>query len=357
VALFANHTSTTPYGHVLDVLLAGQVKVVRIFGPEHGFRGTADAGAKVGNEVDGKTGLPIVSLYGKKRKPGKEELDDVDVVVFDIQDLGCRFYTYISSLQEVMEGCFALNKKVMVLDRPNPNGGYVDGPILDTNYRSFVGMQPVPVVYGMTMGEYGAMLIGQGWLRLPKRNYKPLFQVVRNKDYFHRSEYVLPEKPSPNIPDNSIVYLYPGTCFFEGTILSEGRGTPHPFAWVGHPNLPNTGFQFTPVAIAGAVKPKLKDQLCNGYNLYDSNYRRVQKMIGNQLFLKPLLDAYKAFPGKDSFFLKPSGGGQYFFDKLAGSNQLRKQMVAGKSEAEIRRSWAPGLAAFRKIRAKYLLYP
>ncbi|HEX6915296.1 MAG TPA: DUF1343 domain-containing protein [Chitinophagaceae bacterium] len=367
VAVFANHTATVGNSHLVDTLKKLGVNIVKAFGPEHGFRGTADAGQKLDNYIDSATGIPVISLYGKKRRPSAADLADVDVLLFDIQDVGVRFYTYISSLQEYMEAAFEYGKPLMILDRPNPNGHYVDGPVLDTAYRSFVGMQPVPVVYGMTIGEYARMIAGEKWLSekaneryayyLGAQNSPDTafhFLVIKCANYDHYSKYELPVKPSPNLPDYASIYWYPSTCFFEGTVLSEGRGTDHPFCIFGHPALPKTLFAFTPTAREGAANPKFKGQRCFGWNLYGTK-DEVLKTVDNQLQLKYLLQAWRLFPSKDSFFLRPKTG-QYFFDKLAGSDELRKQIIAGKSEAEIRESWEPALQRFKTIRRKYLLY-
>ncbi|MBW0176492.1 DUF1343 domain-containing protein [Sediminibacterium sp.] len=371
VGIFANHTATIGDRHLVDTLYTLGVKITKAFGPEHGFRGTADAGEKIDNYVDPYTGIPVVSLYGKKRKPSAEDLADVDVLLFDIQDVGTRFYTYISSLQEFMDAAFEHGKPLMILDRPNPNGFYVDGPILDTAYKSFVGMQPIPIVYGMTMGEYALMLAGEKWLS-PKANeryeyYRRAknsppdtlfhFQVIKNQNYTHKSQYELPAKPSPNLPDMSSIYWYASTCFFEGTVLSEGRGTDHPFSIFGHPYLPKNMYAFTPTSRDGAKEPKLKDRQSYGWNLFGTK-DEVLKKVDNKIQLKYLLEAYKLFPDKDNFFIKPKSEKptDYFFNKLAGSDQLMNQIKAGKTEKEIRDSWAPGIAAFKKIRKQYLLY-
>jgi uncharacterized protein YbbC (DUF1343 family) len=367
VAVFANHTATIGSTHLVDSLKKLGINIVKAFGPEHGFRGTADAGAKVDNYIDETTGIPVISLYGKKRKPSADDLADVDILLFDIQDVGVRFYTFISSLQEFIEAAFENSKPLMILDRPNPNGHYVDGPVLDTAYKSFVGMQPVPIVYGMTVGEYAMMIAGERWLT-PKANakhdyYKVAensadtafhFLVIKCKNYDHTSKYELPLKPSPNLPDYASIYWYPSTCFFEGTVLSEGRGTDHPFCIFGHPLLPKNLYSFTPTPRDGATAPKQMNKLCYGWNLYDTK-ANVLKKVNGRIQLKYLLDAYQLFPGKDSFFIRPKSG-QYFFDKLAGDDNLRKQIVAGKTEAEIRASWQPKLDAFKKTRKKYLLY-
>jgi uncharacterized protein YbbC (DUF1343 family) len=372
VGIFANHTATIGNRHLVDTLLSLGIKITKAFGPEHGFRGTADAGEKVENYNDSATGIPVISLYGKKRKPTPEDLADVDVLLFDIQDVGTRFYTFISSLQEFMEAAFENSKPLMILDRPNPNGSYVDGPVLDTAYRSFVGMQPVPIVYGMTVAEYAMMIAGEKWLT-PKANekydyYKRAenskdtafhFQVIKCSNYTHKSGYKLPVKPSPNLPDYVSIFWYPSTCFFEGTVLSEGRGTDHPFAYFGHPSLPRQSysFSFTPASRDGAKDPKLKDQLCYGMDMY--SWELAGKLIlTHQLHIELLIDAYKAFPDKEKFFIIPKSGNtdQSFFNKLAGNNELMAQLKAGKTEKEIRDSWQPKLNAFKAIRKKYLFY-
>lgn len=373
VAVFANQTSTVGNTHLVDTLQKSGVTIKVIFGPEHGFRGTADAGEKVESTIDQATGVPVVSLYGKKRVPSKEDLEGVDVMLFDIQDVGVRFYTYISSLQEYMETAIKYNIPLIVLDRPNPNGHYVDGPVLETKYKSFVGMQPVPVVYGMTVGEYAKMLLEEGWLSKeamdaytqnvlaatypPGASYFSL-NVIPNANYTHKSKYVLPVKPSPNLPDIQSIYWYPSTCFFEGTVLSEGRGTDKPFEIFGHPSMPKNLYQFTPTSRDGAKDPKLKDQVCYGWNV-SGTPAEVLKKVNNKVQLSYLLKAYQLFPEKDKFFILPKSGNadESFFNKLAGNASLMQQIKAGKSEKEIRKSWETKLKAFKKIRKKYLLYP
>lgn len=366
VGLFANHTATIGNKHLVDTLLALGVNITRAFGPEHGFRGTADAGEKVANYVDAATGIPVISLFGSKRKPTADDLKDVDILLFDIQDVGTRFYTYISSLQEFMEAAFENSKPLMILDRPNPNGFYIDGPVLDTAFRSFVGMQPVPIVYGMTIAEYALMIAGEKWLS-EKANEKYAyylraqnspdtafhFQVIKCAGYTHESRYRLPVKPSPNLPDMSSIYWYASNCLFEGTALSEGRGTDHPFAIIGHPSLPKTLFAFTPTSRDGAKEPKFRDQQCYGWNLSG------EKAVTDGRFqLDYLLKAYRLFPDKENFFLQPKSGNMMrsSFNRLAGNSELMEQIKAGKTEAEIRKSWQPKIEAFKKIRKKYLLY-
>ena len=368
VGIFANNTATVGHTHLIDTLQKSGVNITKAFGPEHGFRGMANAGEKVDNYIDSQTGIPIISLYGKKRKPSAEDLADVDVLLFDIQDVGVRFYTYISSLQEFMESAIENKKSLIILDRPNPNGFYVDGPVLDTAFKSFVGMQPVPVVYGLTIGEYAKYLVGENLLKKDasaltsgRKNTSDALKltVIKCRNYTHASKYILPEKPSPNLPDVGSVYWYPSTCFFEGTVLSEGRGTDKPFQIFGHPSLPKNLYAFTPVANARASDPKLKSQKCYGWNLSGSDEQILQK-VNNHIQIKYLLEAYKLFPDKENFFIKPKQANarlaDYHFNRLAGNAELMQQIIDGKTEAEIRASWQPKLTAFKKIRKKYLLY-
>ncbi len=371
VGVFANQTSMINQTHLVDTLTRLGIKVTKIFGPEHGFRGNADAGEKVDTYTDDATGITVVSLYGSKTKPSPQDLADVDIILFDIQDVGIRFYTYISSLQGLMESAISNNKPLVVLDRPNPNGFYVDGPVLEPAYKSFVGMQPIPVVYGMTIGEYAKMLLGEQWLdwkfirkqdnrvslgeALGFQSERPDFKltVIKCKNYSHAKKYTLPIQPSPNLAEMGSVYWYPSTCFFEGTVLSEGRGTAHPFQIFGHPSLPNFLYAFTPESNAGAKDPKLKDKRCYGWNLFET-----KEPFPTQIQLRWLLNAYKQFPAKDSFFIRPKSGRpeDYFFNKLAGTSTLMQQIIEGRSEDEIRESWQPALEAFKQIRRKYLLY-
>lgn len=368
VALFANHTSVVKDKHLADVLKENGIQITKVFAPEHGFRGKADAGEKVNNSIDGETGIPVVSLYGSKRKPSAEDMQDVDVVIFDIQDVGVRFYTYISSLQDMMEACISFNKPLVVMDRPNPNGFYVDGPVLDMKYKSFVGMQPVPVIYGMTIGEYATMLLKENMLTVPSPDAtvqidggtpekKFSLTVIKNENYTHSSKYVLPVKPSPNLPDIQTIYLYPSTCFFEGTVLSEGRGTDKPFKVFGHPSLPKDLYSFTPNPTDGAKSSKLYGQQCYGWNI-DGSVEEVVKEVDNKLQLKYLMEAYRLFPDKSSFFILPKSGKieESFFNKLAGNNELWQQLKNGVSEEDIRKSWEPKLSAFKQMRKKHLLY-
>ena len=373
VGVFANQTSMVGNTHLVDTLQKLGVMIKVIFSPEHGFRGTADAGGKVDSYVDEQTHIPVVSLYGKKRRPSLEDVKDVDILIFDIQDVGVRFYTFISSLQEYMEAAFEYAKPLLLLDRPNPNGFYVDGPVLDLKFKSFVGMQPVPVVYGMTIGEYATMLAGEKWLTSKKANERyqyystakksadtPFhFLVIRCAHYNHKSKYVPPVKPSPNLPEIQAIYWYPSTCYFEGTNLSEGRGTEKPFEIFGHPSLPDNLYKFTPVSTPGAADPKFKGQVCYGWNLSGTQHDVLEK-INNHVQLFPLMNAYKLFPDKENFFIKPKmkkpGPENWGFNRLAGNADLMQQLKDGVSEKEIRKSWEPKLSAFKKIRKKYLLY-
>jgi uncharacterized protein YbbC (DUF1343 family) len=367
VAIFANATSVINQTHLADSLVKLGVNIVKIFGPEHGFRGDADAGEKVGNAVDPKLGIEIISLYGKNNKPTAEQISNVDVLLFDIQDVGIRYYTYISSLQYYIEAAIENQKQLVILDRPNPNGHYVDGPILEPDFKSFIGMQKVPIVYGMTLGEYAQMLVGEQWLNeasnatLQKNMVTrfapgtPYFNmtIIPCENYTHKSMYSLPVKPSPNLPNMQSIYLYSSTCFFEGTVFSLGRGTNFPFQAYGHPTLGKKLFKFTPQSTAGAKNPPQLGNTCYGFDL-----RKVKPKA--QVNLSYILNAYKLFAGKDSFFLKPKKENakpqDYFFNKLAGNATLMQQIKTGVSEADIRKSWAIGLQQFKVIRKKYLLY-
>ena len=363
VAVFANQTSMVGNKHLIDTLIKSNIHIVKIFGPEHGFSGNADAGEKVGNNTYKNSNIPVVSLYGAHQKPSAEDLKDVDIMIFDIQDVGVRFYTFISSLQYYVEAALENAKPLLILDRPNPNGFYIDGPVLDTKFKSFVGLQPVPVVYGMTVGEYAMMIAGEKWLSASANQKYDYYRTAHNSkdtpfhfliikclNYDHNSKYILPVKPSPNLPEIQSIYWYPSICFFEGTVLSEGRGTPKPFEIFGHPSLPSTLFSFTPVSTEGAKEPKLKDKLCYGWNLYGEP-AEVLKKIDNKLQLKWLINAYKLFPDKEHFFINDKS-----FNRLAGNDILIAQIKEGKSENQIRQSWQPDLNKFKGIRKKYLLY-
>ena len=344
VGFVGNHTSIIGKTHLVDSLLTLGVKVVKVFSPEHGFRGTADAGEKVGNEVDQKTGLSIISLYGKNKKPSAEQLNGVDVIVFDIQDVGARFYTYISTLHYVMEAAAEQGIAVVVLDRPNPNGHYVDGPILEEKYKSFVGMHPVPVVHGMTIGEYAQMINGEKWL---KKGVHCELTVITCENYSHQKEYTVNVPPSPNLPNMNAIYLYPSLCFFEGTPISIGRGTDAPFQQFGHPAFSEFSYSFTPTPTPGAKSPKLNGKECFGVDL--TNQEIVNLRNWRKLDLSYLINSYKMYPEKEKYFTN-------FFNLLAGNSSLKEAIKAGKTESEIRAAWAEDLAIFKEIRSRYLLY-
>jgi uncharacterized protein YbbC (DUF1343 family) len=344
IAVVANHTSLVDSVHLVDTLRSMGIRVIRIFSPEHGFRGTGAAGETMKNYTDEKTGLPVISLYGESKKPRPDDLKDIDVVVFDIQDVGVRFYTYISTMHYVMEACAETGTDFLVLDRPNPNGFYIDGPILDTQYRSFVGMHRIPIVYGMTIAELGRMINQEGWL---KNGIRCNYQWIACDHYTHDSLYHLPVKPSPNLSNMRSIYLYPSLCLFEGTIVSVGRGTEFPFEVFGHPDLKNSEIQFTPKPIPGASNnPKFKNQICRGIDLRDYP---VDSLIQNPgLRLKWLRFAYQNIPADDFF--------NDYFTSLAGNEKLMKMLKQGMTELQIRNSWQEDLSVFKEKRKKYLIY-
>lgn len=342
--MVANQTSRAGRQHSVDFLREHGVDIVRIFSPEHGFRGDADAGETIGDAQDKKTGLPVVSLYGKKKKPAPEDLKGIEVMLFDMQDVGVRFYTYLSTLHYVLEACAENHIPVIIFDRPCPNAFYVDGPVLEMKYSSFIGMHPVPVVYGMTIGEYAQMINGEGWL---KNGVRCKLTVVPCQGWNRSMVLPLPVRPSPNLPDSVSVMLYPSVCFFEGTVVSEGRGTDTPFQCFGHPQLKNMPFSFIPRSIPGMSKsPKCLGQTCYGMDLRNK-YDEVRQ--GERLRLDWLMAAYRNYSGSTPFFTP-------FFEKLAGTDRLRKDITEGKSETEIRASWQPELEKFKQIRNKYLIY-
>ncbi|WP_232826513.1 exo-beta-N-acetylmuramidase NamZ domain-containing protein [Lewinella sp. IMCC34183] len=345
LGLVVNQTSTVGATHLVDTLLGLGLDVQRIFAPEHGFRGEADAGAKITDGRDPRTGLPIKSLYGSNKKPSREDLADLDLIVFDIQDVGVRFYTYISTLHYVMESAARYGKPVLILDRPNPNGQLIDGPVRQAGFESFVGLDPIPVAHGLTVGEYGRMVNGEGWLG---EGLTCDLTVIPCPGYTHDAAYELPVPPSPNLPNQRSIYLYPSLCFFEGTALSVGRGTSKQFQLYGHPQLtgPDT---FTPRPGPGASDPKLNGETCHGYDL---TARPAAAYRADRLDLGPLLASYRDLSGKGvEFFTRAD-----FFDLLAGTDTFREQILAGRSEADIRAGWAAGLADYRVMRQKYLLY-
>ncbi len=345
VAVLGNQSSMIQQTHLVDSLISLKVNVKKVFCPEHGFRGTADAGEHIKNYTDKKTGLPVISLYGKHKKPLPEDLKGIDVVVFDLQDVGVRFYTYISSMHYMMEACAENKVRFIVLDRPNPNGFYIDGPVLEENNVSFVGMHKVPVVHGMTVAEYAQMINGEGWLA---NGIKCDLSYISMDGYTHSYLYSLPVKPSPNLPNMASVYLYPSLCFFEGTVISMGRGTDKPFQVYGHPALKNTNFEFIPKSIAGASKnPPYKSEKCHGFDLSPFGENLIAKTP--KLYLEWLLFAYQNMPDKTSFF-------NSFFEKLSGTATLKQQIISGISEEEIRKTWKQDLDEFKNKRKKYLLY-
>ncbi|WP_379089611.1 exo-beta-N-acetylmuramidase NamZ domain-containing protein [Pedobacter sp. UC225_65] len=354
VGMVVNPTSIIGNQTSVDSLLKRGVNIVKIFGPEHGFRGDASAGVHVDDAVDAKTGIKAISLYGKHSTPTKEDLADVDIMIFDIQDVGVRFYTYINTLQRVMEACAENNKEVMILDRPNPNGFYVDGPILDPKFKSGIGMQPIPIVHGLTVGEYAQMLNGQGWL---KDKLKCKITIIKNANYTHDMPYVLPVKPSPNLNTAQSILLYPSTCLFEGTYLNHGRGTQFAFTMVGAPYLKGKfDFSYVPKSIKGMSEtPLFQDQVCYGLDLrnYDTSNFRKTKMLN----ISWLLELYKASPKKEDFFNSKLSKEMGTIEKLIGVDTFRQQVIDGKSEKEIRASWEPGLSQYKQMRKKYLLYP
>lgn len=346
VGIIINQTSVANDVLLLDRLLNNKVHVQKVFVPEHGFRGTADAGAHIKNEVDAQTGLPVISLYGNNKKPTKAQLEDIDILIYDLQDVGLRFYTYISTLEYAMDACNESHKTLMILDRPNPNGFIVDGPVLDTALRSFVGMQPVPVLYGMTAGEYAKMLVGEKWI---KNANQLSLKIIPCKNYKHQMKYVVPVAPSPNLKNMTAIYLYPGMCLFEGTVVSLGRGTDKPFQQWGHPDYQSkSDYYFVPKSVGGASKPVLENQKCYG-KLLATNPQEALNFTDGKMDLSQLILAYEWSMEKDKFFIP-------FFEKLAGTKVLRQQIIEGKSEAEIRAGWKPGIDRFKKIRSKYLLY-
>lgn len=345
IGVVANHTSTIGYTHLVDSLISAGIDVIKVFSPEHGFRGDAADGAHIENSIDSRTGIPIISLYGNQKKPSESQMKGIDIMLFDIQDVGVRFYTYISTLTYIMEACAEQKIQLIVLDRPNPNGFYVDGPVLEANFSSFVGLHCVPVVYGLTIGEYASMVNGEKWLN---DGVQCKLKVVTCQNYTHDSLYVLPIKPSPNLPTMNSIYLYPSLCFFEGTVVSVGRGTKRPFEIAGHPKFSKGSYTFVPQPIKGVSdNPPLKGQECKG--IY---YGAMAETIKNhkRLELQWLLDFYNDLQLSDKFFTS-------YFEKLAGTNALRRQIMQKMKYSRIRESWKPEIDKYMKIRSKYLLYP
>lgn len=353
VAVLANPTAVIGKTHLVDSLQKLGIQIVKVFGPEHGFRGNASAGAKVADEKDPVTGIPVISLYGGKSKPSKEDLADVDIMVYDLQDVGCRFYTNINALARLMEACHDNNKELLILDRPNPNGYLIDGPVLDMKLKSGIGMFPIPIAHGLTVGEFAQMVNGEGWLT---NGVKSNIHIIPVANYTHDMPYTLPVKPSPNLNTEQSVLLYPSTCLFEGTYLNHGRGTYFPFTVLGSPELKGKySFSFTPTGIKGmAETPLFMDQVCYGLDLrnYDTNILRRKKQIN----ISWMIELYNATPSKEKFFDNKLSKEMGSIDKLSGTTQFREQIVNGVPEEEIRKSWEPGLKAYKEMRKKYLLY-
>ena len=353
VGILGNPTSIIGHRSLVDSLHDLKVDIKAIFGPEHGFRGKASNGAKVADDMDSATGIPIISLYGPKRKPSKQDMDAIDVMIFDLQDVGCRFYTNINVLRNIMESCAEAGKELLILDRPDPNG-YVDGPILDMAFKSGIGQFPVPITHGMTIAEFARMINGEGWL--PNKAQCRL-TIIPVKNYAHDMYYKLPVSPSPNLNTQQSVLLYPSLCLFEGTFISQGRGTYMPFTVLGNPDLKSSySFSFTPVSLAGMSETPLhQDQVCYGLDLRaidGDSLRRTGKIN-----IKWMMELYKAYPYKEKFFDYKLSKQMGDINKLAGTAAFKQQIIAGTSEEEIRRSWEPGLSNYKKMRKKYLLYP
>jgi uncharacterized protein YbbC (DUF1343 family) len=341
VALVVNHTSRVGKTHLVDTLLSRGVDITKIFGPEHGFRGTAADGQHVDDSVDARTGIPVLSLHGNNKKPTPKHLDNTDVMIFDIQDVGARFYTYISTMHYIMEACAENKKELIVLDRPNPNGSYIDGPIRKPEFKYFLAMHPIPIVHGLTVGELAQMINGEGWL---DGRLKCNLTIIPLQNWTHNDPYSLPEKPSPNLPNDQAIRLYPSLCLFEQTVISVGRGTTMQFQVLGNPELKDLKFQFTPVSMPGISNtPPHENKVCFGMDL-----RAVP--VEKKLDLSYLIHFYKIYPAKEKFFLK-------YFDNLAGTKELRQQIIKGLSEEQIRATWQQELDAYKEMRKKYLLYP
>ena len=345
VGIIANQTSLIGNTHLVDTLLSMGIEVTKVFAPEHGFRGEAGAGEHIADGKDPKTGLEVLSLYGKLKKPTPAMLEKTDILLFDIQDVGTRFYTYISTLHYILEAAGENDIEVIILDRPNPNGHYIDGPVLDMKFRSFVGMHPIPIVHGLTIGELTQMILGENWIKK-----EPSVKIIPCKGYTHKDYYSLPVRPSPNLPNDRAIALYPSLCWFEGTEVSVGRGTPNPFQIIGFPGCSAGTFTFTPIDIPGiAMDPPFENKRCSGLDLRDASTSQKRFI---ELELDWLIAMYQASPDKDSFFLA-SG----FFDKLCGNSGVREMVIAGKSASEIRASWQSDLLTYKSMRIKYLLYP
>jgi uncharacterized protein YbbC (DUF1343 family) len=354
VAILANQTSVIGKTHLVDSLHRSGINIVKVFGPEHGFRGNASAGVAVADEVDAATGIPVISLYGKKNKPSKEDLADVDIMVYDLQDVGVRFYTNINALSRLMEACQENGKEILILDRPNPNGYLVDGPILDMKYKSGIGMFPIPMSHGLTVAEFAQMANGEGWLT---NKVQAKLTIIKVANYDHDMPYTLPVSPSPNLNTQQGIMLYPSTCMFEGTYLNHGRGTYFPFTVIGSPQLKGKyEFSFMPTGIKGmAETPLFMNQVCYGLDLRNYDVEQLRKK--KQINLQWIMELYKAHPEKEKFFDSKLSNQMGVIERLVGSGLFRQQIIDGKSEEEIRASWEPDLTAYKEMRKKYLLYP
>jgi len=353
VAMLANLTSIIGKTHLVDSLKTLGVNIVKVFGPEHGFRGNASAGTAVADETDSATGIPIISLYGKKNKPSKEDLADVDIIIYDLQDVGVRFYTNINALSRLMEACHENGKELLILDRPNPNGYLIDGPILDMKFKSGIGMFPIPMSHGLTVGEFAQMANGEGWLT---NKVKCSLRIIKVANYKHDMHYTLPVPPSPNLNTQQSVLLYPSTCMFEGTYLNHGRGTYFPFTVIGSPELKGKyEFSYTPTGIKGmAETPLFMNEVCYGLDLRNYDVEKLRK--SKQINLQWIMELYKASPHKEKFFKSKLSKEMGVIERLIGSALFRQQIIDGKSEKEIRKSWEPGLSKYKVMRKKYLLY-
>lgn len=354
VAVLANPTTIIGKRHLVDSLLSRGINIVKAFGPEHGFRGNASNGAKVADEKDAATGIPVISLYGNKRKPSKADLDDVDVFIFDIQDVGCRFYTYINVLRDVMEACADNNKELLILDRPNPNGYLIDGPVLDMEYKSGIGQFPIPIAHGMTIAEFAQMINGEGWIPGKK---KCRLRIVPVANYRHDLPYTLPVPPSPNLNTQESIILYPTLCLFEGTIISQGRGTHFPFTVLGAPAFKGQyDFSFTPVSIPGMSETPLHmNETCYGRDFRNYDLEKLKKL--KRVQIEWMLELYQQYPDKARFFDRSVSKQIGRIEVLAGNGVFKEQVMAGKSAEEIRRTWEPGLSNYKKMRLQYVLYP
>ncbi|MBK7093755.1 MAG: DUF1343 domain-containing protein [Saprospiraceae bacterium] len=354
VGILANQTTIIKNKHLVDSLISLGINIVKVFGPEHGFRGNAPAGDVVDDEYDQKTGVKIISLYGKKRKPSSEDLSDIDIMIFDIQDVGCRFYTYINVLRDIMEACAENKKPLLILDRPNPNAYLIDGPVLDMKLKSGIGQFPVPISHGMTIGEFAQMINGEKWL---PRELQCDLKIIKIKNYTHNTDYTVPVKPSPNLNTQQSIILYPSTCLFEGTYLNHGRGTQFPFTIIGSPKLKGKyDFSYIPVSIPGmSTSPIFMNQECFGLDLRNTDLKKIRK--SRKINLGWMIELYNEYPDKEEFFDRSKSNQMGNIDNLAGTSEFKEQIKAGKSETEIRASWEPKLSEYKKMRKKYLIYP